>query len=49
MTHKFRFRMTDTVGVADAELDHAFLDECFVDTGEVDVVHPFKLDTRGRV
>jgi hypothetical protein len=38
MTQKFRFRVTDTVGVADAELDQVFLDECFVDTGEVDLL-----------
>ncbi len=38
MAHKFRFRTTDTIGVADAESDHLFLDECFVDTGEVDLL-----------
>jgi hypothetical protein len=38
MAHKFRFRTTDTVGVADAESDHLFLDECFVDTGQVDLL-----------
>ena len=38
MAHKFRFRTTDTIGVADAESDHAFLYECFFDTGEVDLL-----------
>lgn len=35
---KFRFRTTDTVGVADAESDHSFLDECFIDTGELELL-----------
>jgi hypothetical protein len=35
MAQKFRFRTTDTIGVADAESDHAFLNECFLDTGEL--------------
>ena len=38
MAHKCRFRTTDTVGVADAESDHLFLDECFVDTGEANLL-----------
>jgi hypothetical protein len=38
MANKFRFRSTDTVGVADAESDRAFLSECFVDTGEIDLL-----------
>src|ERR1035437_5942711 len=38
MAHKFRFRTTDTIGVADAESDHAFLEACFVDTGELDLL-----------
>ena len=38
MTDKFRFRSTDSVGVADAESDHAFLQDCFVDAGTVDLL-----------
>jgi len=35
---RFRFRNTDTIGVADAESDHAFLHDCFVDDGIVDLL-----------
>jgi hypothetical protein len=35
MTQNFRFRSPDTVGVADAESDRAFLKECFIDTGQL--------------
>ena len=38
MANKFRFRTTDTIGVADAESDHAFLEQCFIDTGELDLL-----------
>ena len=38
MAGKYRFRTTDTIGVADAESDHAFLQDCFIDTGEVDLL-----------
>jgi hypothetical protein len=38
MTDKFRFRSTDTVGVADAESDHVFLQECFVDNGALEIL-----------
>jgi hypothetical protein len=38
MAQKFRFRTTDTVGVADAESDRAFLSDCFVDTGELNLL-----------
>ncbi|HEX7362815.1 MAG TPA: hypothetical protein VF283_20175 [Bryobacteraceae bacterium] len=38
MANKFRFRSSDHVGAADAESDHAFLAECFVDTGELDLL-----------
>jgi hypothetical protein len=38
MTSKFRFRTTDTIGVADAESDHIFLQDCFVDNGLVDLL-----------
>lgn len=38
MTERFRFRGTDSIGVADAESDHAFLHECFVDDGIVDLL-----------
>jgi hypothetical protein len=36
MTTKFRFRNTDTIGVADAESDQVFLQDCFVDNGLLD-------------
>lgn len=38
MVDKFRFRSTDTIGVAEAESDHAFLQDCFVDSGIVDLL-----------
>jgi hypothetical protein len=38
MADKFRFRSTDTVGVADAESDHAFLQDCFVDNGALELL-----------
>ena len=34
MASKFRFRLHDNVGVADAEQDHAFLKKCFMDVGD---------------
>ncbi len=38
MAHKFRFRATDTIGVADAESDRTFLKECFVDAGQMSLL-----------
>ena len=38
MSTKFRFRQHDNIGVADAEQDHAFLRQCFIDTGEVAIL-----------
>lgn len=35
---KFRFRKHDNIGVSDAEQDQNFLYECFVDTGDLDVL-----------
>ena len=35
---KFRFRRHDNVGVADAENDYDFLVDCFVQTGDLDVL-----------
>jgi hypothetical protein len=35
---KFRFRQHDNIGVADAEQDHAFLRQCFIDTGEIGIL-----------
>jgi len=35
---RFRFRKNDSVGVPDAEEDQNFLRDCFVDTGDVDVL-----------
>jgi hypothetical protein len=35
MTPKYRFRSSDTIGVADADSDRAFLKECVIDTGQL--------------
>jgi hypothetical protein len=35
---KFRFRSHDHIGAADAESDQAFLRECYVDTGDIDLL-----------
>lgn len=35
---KFKFRIHDTVGGADAESDQAFLKECFIETGDLDIL-----------
>jgi hypothetical protein len=35
---KYRFRSHDHIGAADAESDHTFLHECFIDTGEIDLL-----------
>ena len=35
---KYRFRSHDHIGAADAESDQSFLRECFIDTGEIDVL-----------
>lgn len=34
----FRFRKNDNIGSADAESDEQFLRECFVDTGDLEVL-----------
>jgi hypothetical protein len=34
----FLFRATDTIGAIEAENDRAFLDECFVDTGVLEIL-----------
>ena len=36
---KFRFRKLDTIGAAAAEEDTAFLEKCFVDTGDLRQLH----------
>ena len=36
---KFRFRKLDTIGAAAAEQDSAFLEKCFVDTGDLRQLH----------
>jgi hypothetical protein len=38
MTERFQFRGTDSIGVAEAESDHTFLQDCFVDAGIVDLL-----------
>jgi hypothetical protein len=38
MTSKFRFRQHDNIGVADAEQDHAFLRQCFIDAGDIAIL-----------
>jgi hypothetical protein len=35
---EFRFRRNDTIGTADAETDDRFLSDCFVETGDLDVL-----------
>src|SRR4051812_29072331 len=35
---KFKFRSNDHIGAADAESDQAFLRECFIDTGHIDLL-----------
>lgn len=35
---KYRFRSHDHIGAADAESDQSFLRDCFVDTGEIDLL-----------
>src|SRR5437868_146109 len=37
-TGKFRFRRNDNIGAVDAELDKDFLENCFVDTGDLEVL-----------
>ncbi len=39
---KFRFRKHDNIGVSDAEQDQRFLFDCFVNTGELDVLSDMK-------
>ena len=34
----FRFRRNDNIGAAEAESDDAFLFECFVDTGDLEIL-----------
>jgi hypothetical protein len=38
MGMKFRFRSHDHIGAADAESDQAFLRECFIDNGDIDLL-----------
>jgi hypothetical protein len=38
MPQKFKFRGNDHIGAADAESDHGFLDECFINTGEIELL-----------
>ena len=38
MKNNFRFRSHDHIGAADAESDQAFLRDCFIDTGELDLL-----------
>jgi len=38
MSSKFRFRHHDNIGVADAEQDHAFLEKCFMDVGDIRII-----------
>ncbi|MGB3477592.1 MAG: hypothetical protein WBB67_00345 [bacterium] len=35
---KFKFRQADIIGAADAEQDQNFLTECFIDTGDLEVL-----------
>lgn len=38
MAQKFRFRSNDHIGATDAESDNGFLENCFIDTGELDLL-----------
>lgn len=38
MPHKFKFRSNDHIGAADAESDQAFLKDCFIDTGHLEIL-----------
>jgi hypothetical protein len=38
MPKKFVFRNNQNIGAAQAELDSKFLDECFVDNGDLDIL-----------
>lgn len=38
MRSRFRFRSNDHIGAADAESDHAFLAECYLRTGDLDLL-----------
>ena len=34
----FKFRRHDSIGTADVESDHEFLEECFLDTGDLETL-----------
>jgi hypothetical protein len=38
MTNPIVLRRTDSIGAADAENDHQFLSQCFVDSGQLDIL-----------
>ena len=38
-TEKFRFRKLDNIGATDAEEDESFLQDCFVDIGDLQALH----------
>jgi len=38
MAKKFVFRRNQNIGVAQAELDSHYLDECFINTGDLEIL-----------
>jgi Flp pilus assembly CpaF family ATPase len=35
---QFSFRKNDTIGAESAELDHSYLEDCYYDRGDLDVI-----------
>jgi len=38
MTKKFIFRSNQQIGAAAAELDEHYLNQCFIDTGDIEII-----------
>ena len=43
---QFRFRKNDSIGSGDAESDERFLRDCFVDTGDYDILRDLRCSQR---
>lgn len=43
---QFRFRRNDNIGTADAEADEEFLSECFLETGDLEVLRDYRSPKR---
>jgi len=46
MSDRFRFRRHSYIGAADAEEDHEFLSECFIDSGDLETLADCKKPQR---